>query len=427
MSSWTSVLQQIAELDPDDFDPADLSDEHLRETMPLAHVALNRLSAVLTRCVAAGEARQVHAADGSGSMKAWLTGYLRMSGTEAAGYVRAGRRLSQLPELAAAYADGAVSAAHVQVVTAALTPTRLAAAAETGVDVATTDRVFTEAARALGPEDTGRAVRRWVLGVDPDGTLDDDAGLPRVLRLAPSSGGRVYLSGHLDAVGGETVHAALEAVMNGHRPAGDRRSHAERQGDTLVELCRQLLASGTLPTVRGERPQVRVTIDLVALCAERGVGELPFAGPITAETARRLACDASVVRLITGPAGLPMDVGRAQRTAPALDPPGRGGQRRALRLHRLYGTGRLVRHPPRDPLGLRRGDLLRQRRPDLRTPPHRRPRGRLPGHPRRGHRRLAHLPTRRHRGPDPRSGSLAARPRHRSEVAPTGAVKAHGL
>jgi hypothetical protein len=317
MSSWTSVLQQIAELDPDDFDPADLSDEHLRETMPLAHVALNRLSAVLTRCVAAGEARQVHAADGSGSMKAWLTGYLRMSGTEAAGYVRAGRRLSQLPELAAAYADGAVSAAHVQVVTAALTPARLAAAAETGVDVATTDRVFTEAARALGPEDTGRAVRRWVLGVDPDGTLDDDAGLPRVLRLAPSSGGRVYLSGHLDAVGGETVHAALEAVMNGHRPAGDRRSHAERQGDALVELCRQLLASGTLPTVRGERPQVRVTIDLVALCAERGVGELPFAGPITAETARRLACDASVVRLITGPAGLPMDVGRAQRTAPA--------------------------------------------------------------------------------------------------------------
>ena len=149
MSSWTSVLQQIAELDPDDFDPADLSDERLRETMPLAHVALNRLSAVLTRCVAAGEARQVHAADGSCSMKAWLTGYLRMSGTEAAGYVRAGRRLSQLPELAAAYADGAVSAAHVQVVTAALTPARLAAAAETGVDVATTDRVFTEAARAL--------------------------------------------------------------------------------------------------------------------------------------------------------------------------------------------------------------------------------------------------------------------------------------
>jgi hypothetical protein len=110
--------------------------------------------------------------------------------------------------------------------------------------------------------------------------------------------------------------------MNGHRPAGDRRSHAERQGDALVELCRQALTAGTLPDVRGERPQVRVTIDLIALCAGRSAagvsgGELPFAGPICAETARRLACDSAVVSIFTGPAGLPLDVGRSQRTAPA--------------------------------------------------------------------------------------------------------------
>jgi Domain of unknown function (DUF222) len=317
MSSWTSVLEQIRDLDPGDFDPADLSDEGLRATMPVAHVVINRLTAMLTRCVAAGEARQVHAADGLGSMKAWLTGHLRMSGIEAAGYVRAGRRLDQLPALAAAYADGAVSSAHVQVVTAAITPARVAAAAEAGIDLATTDRVLTEAARSLGPEDTGKAVRRWVAGVDPDGLLDDAAGLPRVLRLASSSGGRVHLSGHLDPVGGETVHAALEAVMNGHRPAGDRRTHAERQADALVELCRQALNGGSLPQVRGERAQVRVSVDLLALCAERGFAELPFAGPITAETARRLACDASVVRILTGPGGLPLDVGRDQRTATA--------------------------------------------------------------------------------------------------------------
>jgi hypothetical protein len=45
MSSWTSVLQQIGELDPADFDPAALADEQLRETMPLTQVAINRLSA----------------------------------------------------------------------------------------------------------------------------------------------------------------------------------------------------------------------------------------------------------------------------------------------------------------------------------------------------------------------------------------------
>jgi hypothetical protein len=60
-----------------------------------------------------------------------------------------------------------------------------------------------------------------------------------------------------------------------------------------------------LPDVRGERPHVRVTIDWQALCAERGAagvagGELGWAGPITPKTARRLACDAGVVRVING-------------------------------------------------------------------------------------------------------------------------------
>ena len=218
---------------------------------------------------------------------------------------------------------------HVATVTAAVTPARVVVAEANGIDLATTDAVLTDAARALGPEDTAKAVRRWVAGIDPDGALDDAAGQPRILRMAVSPHGRIYLSGHLDPVGGETVHAALEAVMNGHRPAGDRRSHAERQGDALVELCRQALARGSLPTVRGERAQVRVSIDLVALCAERGFAELPFAGPITAETARRLACDASVVRILTGPGGLPMDVGREQRTAPA-------GIRRAIEARDVH-------------------------------------------------------------------------------------------
>ena len=36
MSSWVSVLEQLAELDPADFDPDDLADEQLRQFVPLA-------------------------------------------------------------------------------------------------------------------------------------------------------------------------------------------------------------------------------------------------------------------------------------------------------------------------------------------------------------------------------------------------------
>src|SRR3954451_1552488 len=254
------------------------------------------------------------------TMKSWLTGHCRLSGTEAMTLVRAGRRLAQLPELEAAYAAGDVTPAHVHVVTAAVTPARVGRAAHAGIDLRLTDQILTDAARTLGPEDTAKAVRRWVAGIDPDGTLDDAAGLQRTLRMAPSAGGRVYVSGHLDPVGAETVHTALEAVMNGHRPAGDRRSHAERQGDALVELCRQALYADRLPDVRGQRPHVRVTVDWMALCSARGVpgfAELPFAGPIPAETARRIACDAGVSRILTGPNSLPTDVGREQRSPTA--------------------------------------------------------------------------------------------------------------
>src|SRR4051794_22534823 len=124
------------------------------------------------------------------TMKSWLTGHCRLSGTEATTLVRAGRRLAQLPELEAAYAAGDVTPAHVHVVTAAVTPARVGKAAHAGIDLRLTDQILTDAARTLGPEDTAKAVRRWVAGIDPDGTLDDAAGLsaPCAWRPAPPDG-----------------------------------------------------------------------------------------------------------------------------------------------------------------------------------------------------------------------------------------------
>ena len=322
MSELRSLLDELASLDLASLDPDELSAGELLEALPMLQSGINQLSALLTRAVRAADRREAQRADGMVAMRSWLTGHCRLAGRDAAALVRAGRRLETLPALAAAYAAGEVTPAHVDLVTAAVTPARIAVAQANGIDLATTDAVLTDAARALGPEDTAKAVRRWVAGIDPDGTLDEAAGMTRVFRMAVSAGGRIYVSGNLDPVGGETLHAALEALMNGHRPAGDVRTHAQRQGDALVELARQALAGGGLPTVRGERAQVRVAIDWLALCAERGVpgvagGELPFAGPICAETARRLACDAGVVRVLTDPSGLPLDVGQAQRSATA--------------------------------------------------------------------------------------------------------------
>jgi len=69
VSSWKSVLEQLASLDPADFDTTDLSDEELRQFIPLVQLGINRMSALQTRAVGAGEARQVHTGDGMASMK----------------------------------------------------------------------------------------------------------------------------------------------------------------------------------------------------------------------------------------------------------------------------------------------------------------------------------------------------------------------
>jgi hypothetical protein len=317
VSELRSALDELAGLDLAELSPdavLDLNAELLQ--------ASNRLASLLTTAVREADRREAFRRDGAVTMKTWLRGHLRMAGAEASAVLSAGRRLEQLPELASAFAAGHVTPRHVQAVTEAITPARVTKAAQVGLDLGETDRILTELASATAPEDTAKGVREWVAGIDPDGTLDDAADVRRRFRMVVGPDGRFHLRGELDAAGGEHLRTALEAKMNGDRPAGDLRSHSERQGDALVALGRDALNGGSLPDVRGERPHVRVTIDWQALCAERSApgvagGALAWAGPITPETARRLACDASVARIITGPNGLPLDVGRAQRTVTA--------------------------------------------------------------------------------------------------------------
>jgi hypothetical protein len=318
---WVSgLLSALDEVAAAEFD--ELSAVGVLDVVTELVMARNRLDAQLSRAVRAADRRQAYRADGAVSMPAWLRGHCRLAAAEAAQLVTSAARLEQLPATAAAFESGVISAAHARVITAAVTPERIEKAAAVGVDVAVTDETLAAAGCALDPGGTARAARRWVAGVDPDGALRDAYGVTerRALTMAVTFGGAVAVRGTLDPVGGETVRTALAALMSGDLQPGETRTHAERQADALVELARRALNGGELPDLGAERPHVRVAIDLAALCAERGAagvagGELAWAGPITPETARRICCDASVTRMITGPDGLPLDVGRAQRTA----------------------------------------------------------------------------------------------------------------
>ena len=392
MSELRSALDGLA-----DIDLAELSDAALLGAVAEWATAANRITAALTRAVRAADRREAHRLDGAVSMKAWLRGSCHLAPAEATALVSTGRRLEQLPATAEAFADGGITATHARVITRAMTPKRLAQAAEAGIDPAETDRILAALARRTTPGDTAQAVARWVAGVDPDGALDDAADVRRRFTMASGLDGRVHLRGDLDAVGGEYVHAALAALMNGDRPVGDQRSHAERQADALVALARGALDGGRLPDVRGERPHVRVTIDWQALSAARAAvgvagGQLGWAGPDHARDRPPAG-----LRRLGGPhhhrsgraaAGRRPGAAHGERGHPA----GRRAARRALRLRRLRRPAGVVRRPPPGALGARRSHELRQRRPALRAPPHVLPRGRLHRPAGSRHRPVAHLP-----------------------------------
>ena len=123
----------------------------------------------------------------------------------------------------------------------------------------------------------------------------------------------VRVDGDLDPETGQAVMTALQAAVDADvRGERDMRSGAQRRAD-----ARQWLDRSYRPEVAGERPHVTVNLDFQALAGHSGRAELDDVGPITSETARRIACDASITRVITRGRSEVLDVGRRTPVVPA--------------------------------------------------------------------------------------------------------------
>jgi hypothetical protein len=154
----------------------------------------------------------------------------------------------------------------------------------------------------------------------------------RRLHVSATLEGMVRVDGELDPVAGQTVITALRAVEDadvrsrlGHRsgeqhgPSAepDARTPGQRRADALGEICRQWLDLAERPVVSGERPHVVVTMDLASLQRRPGrLLDLEDVGRIDGQTARQLACDATVSRVITDGGSQPLDVGRKTKVVP---------------------------------------------------------------------------------------------------------------
>ena len=155
--------------------------------------------------------------------------------------------------------------------------------------------------------------------LDQDGTEPEDPGpQPSTLRLRTHPDGGGTLHARLNPADYATVATAIDALS---RPAVDKPdSLTERAANALVEIAAFTLRHDKdLPTTGGRPPQVTVTVSLDQLRQRLTGATLDYGGPIDAEHARLLACDAHIIPVVLNSAGQPLDVGRAQRTAtPAI-------------------------------------------------------------------------------------------------------------
>ncbi|MGY1662506.1 DUF222 domain-containing protein, partial [Geodermatophilus sp. SYSU D00705] len=165
-------------------------------------VASNRLAAEVVRTVRACEVSGAAEHDGLTSMQSWLRGHGRLSPAEAGRVVRNGRALVQLSAVAAACADGHVSAVQVAVIAPITKDDRLAAAVEQGVDLAEVDGVLAGVAATRPYTVLRRVVGHYLARLEPDGA-EPDPTEARAVWLARHADGGLTARVELDAVGGE--------------------------------------------------------------------------------------------------------------------------------------------------------------------------------------------------------------------------------
>jgi hypothetical protein len=224
--------------------------------------------------------------------------------------LRVAHAIEKLPKVAAAMAKGQLSYSKVRELT------RVASAATedyflnialhgTAHHVEKVVRYFRRAKEAeeLSREAQQQANRSVTYQWDDDGSL--------------------ILKAHLTAEAGALLLQALNAAMEeipSEIPAGTptvKSTPSARRADALGLVAESFLKHGIEEMTGGERHQIVVHVDADTL-RERTAGRCEIEGgsSLAAETARRVACDCSIVTMIENDKGEPLNVGRKTRSIP---------------------------------------------------------------------------------------------------------------
>ncbi|MFH1329037.1 MAG: DUF222 domain-containing protein [Actinomycetota bacterium] len=285
-----------------------LSDGELTEELCRVQREASRLEAWRAELIAEADRRGLAGREGFGSTTAWL---MAVSGDPAAvcrSRVAVAASLVEMPETRAAFASGVVSEPRVRL---------LAQVKELAPEQFARDEASLVAqAATVSSKRLPQLLAQWRRDTDPQGAEADTERLHtlRALHISPAWSGMVHLSGDLDPEGGGVVLAAIRSLSESAAlDADDSRTPAQCRADALVEVCRRHLDGGSHNN--GRRPQVTVTVAWETLRKTSGLVDTE-AGPVSVESVRRLACDATINRVILDGDSTPLEVGRAHRVVP---------------------------------------------------------------------------------------------------------------
>jgi hypothetical protein len=169
---------------------------------------------------------------------------------------------------------------------------------------------------AASSQQVPRVLAAWKRAIDPAAAEAEAERLRalRALHLSEDWSGMLRLSGLLDPESGLVVRHALQALSDpANLDPSDTRTPAQARADALVEISRRFLQGN--PNGKNHPARVLVTIPWNTLHDGRGIVDTDT-GPISARTARRLACDATVNRVLLDPDSVPVELGRATRVIP---------------------------------------------------------------------------------------------------------------
>ena len=255
---------------------------------------------------------------GLASCAHWLNWRCGIGMNAAREKVRIAHALKELPGISEVFAEGRLSFSKVRALT------RIA---DAGNEAKLLELALH--ATAAQTERLVRAYRRCGRIAEREQAMANHA--ERELNYFYDEDGCLVIRARLPAEQGALVIKAIEAAMDQQAAdaadeteedvtavtSADENPIAQRRADALTAMAETTLHHGAETSTTAERYQVMVHVTAETLAGDTDERcELDCGQPIAVDTARRIACDASLIQITEDRDGNPLDIGRKSRAVP---------------------------------------------------------------------------------------------------------------